>query len=461
MSGRLLRFICTTALATVIVSGSSPALADPDVTRGPLPAPPPRPVAADPVGTARPAVSASPDASTADPATDPVADPAADPAADPGAHPAANPGSPDGAPLAPGAPADAVLGRLRRLYQQSEAAGQKYRATVDALKRQRSATVNVTAGLAKARMELAQSRNAAGQLAREQYQGRSGLSPYLSLLLGNDPQQALDESHQLQQASADLLAKAKRLTSAEHHADTLTTASRAALNRQQALAARQKKEYATAEARLRQAEALLATLTPGEASDVKALDQADTSAAQDQLLTSGALSGPQAAASQRGLKAVRYALTQVGKPYLWGSTGPDSFDCSGLTSQAWAHAGHTIPRTSQEQWRQLRKVSLRALRPGDLIVYFPGATHVALYIGHGQVVQAPRPGAEVKVSPLASNPVLGAVRPDAGGDPESGRHAGTDGGAGTGSGAGAGAEGQAGTSDQAGTGNQAPETSAR
>lgn len=108
-----------------------------------------------------------------------------------------------------------------------------------------------------------------------------------------------------------------------------------------------------------------------------------------------------------------YGLAQVGKPYLWGAEGPRSFDCSGLTWRAWAHAGRTIPRTSQQQWRWLPRVSLRSLRPGDLIVYFPGATHVALYIGGGKVVQAPRPGADVKVSPIASNPILGAVRPDA------------------------------------------------
>lgn len=262
-------------------------------------------------------------------------------------------------------------------------------------------------------MELAQSRNAAGRLAREQYQGQSELSPYLSLMLGADPQQALDSGHQVQRASADLLAKAARLRTAEKHAGTLDTASRAALQKKQALAARQKKQYQTAVARLREAEALLAGLSPSEASDVRTQDDADTTAAQDALDASGALSGPPATATSQGTRAVAYALAQVGKPYLWGAEGPHSFDCSGLTWRAWAHAGRRIPRTSQEQWRRLHKVSLRALRPGDLIVYFPGATHVALYIGGGRVVQAPRPGANVRVSPMASNPILGAVRPDA------------------------------------------------
>lgn len=74
------------------------------------------------------------------------------------------------------------------------------------------------------------------------------------------------------------------------------------------------------------------------------------------------------------------------------------------------------PRTSQEQWARLERVPLDELRPGDLVVYFPEATHVALYLGDGMVVQAPRPGARIKVSPIASGPVLGAVRPDPAGE---------------------------------------------
>ena len=119
------------------------------------------------------------------------------------------------------------------------------------------------------------------------------------------------------------------------------------------------------------------------------------------------------ASAAAGQRALRYALDQIGKPYVWGAEGPGSFDCSGLTFQAWAHAGRPIPRTSQEQWRRLRRVKLGELRPGDLVVYFKGATHVAIYAGDGMVVQAPRPGSRVKLSPLASNPLRGAVRPTA------------------------------------------------
>ncbi|MBA6439513.1 C40 family peptidase [Streptomyces sp. GMR22] len=120
---------------------------------------------------------------------------------------------------------------------------------------------------------------------------------------------------------------------------------------------------------------------------------------------------PGMASAEAGRRALAYALNQIGKPYVWGAEGPNSFDCSGLTSSAWAYAGRTIPRTSQEQWRRLPRVPLSQLRPGDLVIYYKGASHVAMYAGNGQVVQAPRPGQRVKLSPLASNPLQGVVRP--------------------------------------------------
>ncbi len=165
--------------------------------------------------------------------------------------------------------------------------------------------------------------------------------------------------------------------------------------------------------RLKGIEAMLASLSAEQLAALSALEEKNIGAAQGALAASGALSSVRTP-SEEGAEAVRYAVEQIGKPYVWGAEGPESYDCSGLTSQAWSSAGLAIPRTSQEQWRRLPKVPVGSLRPGDLVVYFPKATHVALYIGDGLVVQAPRPGATVKVSPLASNPLLGAVRPDPG-----------------------------------------------
>lgn len=117
--------------------------------------------------------------------------------------------------------------------------------------------------------------------------------------------------------------------------------------------------------------------------------------------------------SPRAQIAIRHALAQLGKPYQWGGAGPDTYDCSGLTSEAWAAAGLTIPRTSQEQWRQLKHIDIQDMRPGDLIIYNADASHVAMYLGNGSIVHAPRPNRKVTIAGAGTMQILGVVRPDA------------------------------------------------
>ncbi|MFJ8855072.1 NlpC/P60 family protein [Streptomyces sp. NPDC102437] len=304
-----------------------------------------------------------------------------------------------------------LLSELRKLYQQAEEATETYNGTNAELKKRAAQAKKLDAELVTARTALADSHDEAGQLAREQYQGRSDFSAYMRLLLSRDPEHLLDQEHVIRRAATARAARVKRLTGAEKRADELATESRKVLDRQQVLAAKQKKQRDTVRARLKAVESMLAKLSGSQLTELSRLEQRNVKKAQGALAASGALSSTRPP-SEAGGEAVKYAIAQVGKPYVWGAEGPDSFDCSGLTSRAWAKAGQVIPRTSQEQWRQLRKVPVNALRPGDLVIYFPKATHVALYIGNGLVVQAPRPGSKVKVSPVGSNPLLGAVRPD-------------------------------------------------
>jgi cell wall-associated NlpC family hydrolase len=109
----------------------------------------------------------------------------------------------------------------------------------------------------------------------------------------------------------------------------------------------------------------------------------------------------------KGELAVAAAKAQIGRPYRYGSTGPSSFDCSGLTSFAWRAAGVEIPRTSRAQFSGLPRVGLDQLQPGDL-VYGPG--HIGLYIGDGLMVHAPQTGRNVEIAPMRHG-VIGAVRP--------------------------------------------------
>jgi len=307
-----------------------------------------------------------------------------------------------------------LLTDLQRLYRDAESATETYNATEEKLKRQRVEVVRLDKSLAKARLSLHDSRGAAGRLARQQYQGRTEISSYVQLLLARDPQHALDQGHVIRQLSLERAETVERVVGNEKRTDLLARQARKALDGQLTLAGRQKKARDDVQGRLKDVEELLASLTVGQLAELAEFEKSGEAEAQKKFMASGALSGGARRPSQEGDKALRYAVEQIGKPYEWGAEGPKSYDCSGLTSQAWERAGRPIPRTSQEQWAKLPRIPLSKLRPGDLVVYFPEATHVALYLGDGVVVQAPRPGTNIKVSPIAANPVLGAVRPDPG-----------------------------------------------
>src|SRR5690606_8860620 len=294
-----------------------------------------------------------------------------------------------------------------------------YNATEERLRKQRVETARLDRALARARLTLHDSRGAAGRLARQQYQSSSDLSPYLRLLLARDPQRALEQRHVIGRVARERTETVGRLTAGEKRAAALARRARKALDDQQVLAARHRGMRVEVRRRLGQVEELLASLSTGRLAALAELERTRTAERQEEFLASGALGapGPTRTPTGAGERAVRYAVEQIGKPYEWGAEGPAAYDCSGLTSEAWAAAGTPVPRTSQEQWAELERVPLDRLRPGDLVVYFPEATHVALYLGDGMVVQAPRPGARVRVSPIAANPVLGAVRPDPDGEP--------------------------------------------
>ncbi|MFE4087079.1 NlpC/P60 family protein [Streptomyces sp. YIM B13502] len=309
-----------------------------------------------------------------------------------------------------------LLTDLQTLYREAEKATERYNATEEALAEQRAETERLEKALARTRLSLHDSRGAAGRLARQQYQSLSGLSPYVRLLLARDPQRALEQGHVIGQLARERAQTVGRLTGDARQADELARRAREALDERIALTERRGKERDQVVERLRDVEELLASLTADQLAELAELERGRVDEAQRALVASGALSGA-GAPSAAGERAVRYAVEQLGKPYEWGAEGPETYDCSGLTSQAWRAAGAEVPRTSQEQWARLERIGLVELRPGDLVVYFHDATHVALYLGDGMVVQAPRPGARIKVSPVAANPVLGAVRPDPGGEP--------------------------------------------
>ncbi len=117
-------------------------------------------------------------------------------------------------------------------------------------------------------------------------------------------------------------------------------------------------------------------------------------------------------ARQIAQTAVSVALAQVGKPYAVGGTGPSSFDCSGLTQFSYGAAGLALPRTAAAQFVAVPHVSLAAAQPGDLLFFYPGITHVGIFLGNGLMVDAATVGTLIRVESFAwFGPVMGVGRP--------------------------------------------------
>nr|WP_284288962.1 lipid II flippase MurJ [Angustibacter aerolatus] len=117
--------------------------------------------------------------------------------------------------------------------------------------------------------------------------------------------------------------------------------------------------------------------------------------------------------------AISAAATRLGMPYVWGATGPTSFDCSGLMQWAYRQAGVSIPRTSRAQYAALPKVPMNQVQPGDLVFYASNPSnpstihHVGMYVGEGLSLYAPQTGSNVKIGPVAYGTIIGAARPTA------------------------------------------------
>jgi cell wall-associated NlpC family hydrolase len=306
---------------------------------------------------------------------------------------------------------DTVRRRIDTLYQQAGSATDAYNLAVQRTSEQKAQMARTAQALVDSQVRIAALTQQAGAAARAQYRS-GGLPPSAQLALTDDPQGFIDglsRATNEQKATNNLLKQLKATRT------DLTTYAQDASTNWKTLKKNQQTSADTTK-QIKQKISDAKTLESGLEADQKArlatLEQDAVATAQTVWLNTDAPSDMNRAPSAAGTRALAFATAQIGKPYVWGAEGPDSYDCSGLTSQAWAAAGLPIPRTSQEQWRLLPHVSLADMRPGDLIIYYKDASHVAMYAGGGKILQAPRPGRDVTLSEAGAMPVLGVVRPD-------------------------------------------------
>ncbi len=233
-----------------------------------------------------------------------------------------------------------------------------------------------------------------GAIAVEQYKSGS-MSRGLELLFSSDPTLYLSSAGSLDAVTRRQSAQLRKYEAAQQRlgATKLMVDDKLAL-----VAAAQKKfaaQSALALAKLEEAEALLSKLKKADRERLAKLAAAQEDA--DQASSLAAARGADGVSGRAGI-ALKYALKQIGDRYVFGAAGLVTWDCSGLTMRAYQAAGVSLPHSSAAQSRMGKKVSLKSLKPGDLLFFGRPVSHVGIYFGGGRMVHAPRSGSRVKVT---------------------------------------------------------------
>ncbi|MEU1198510.1 NlpC/P60 family protein [Streptomyces sp. NPDC005813] len=334
--------------------------------------------------------------------------------------------------------------KVNDLYHQAETATEKYNATKEKTAKQQERVDALRDDVAKRTEKLNSAREELGSFAAAQYRTGAAAPDTATLLLADDPQDYFDQTQLMnrlttrQKAAVDdyvteQAATTKKRTEAAKSLETLSSS-------QDAL----KKSKADVQSKLTEARDLLSKLTAEEKARLAAIEkkkqeEAARKAAELAKQQAAAEAAQKAAAQEssssdtstgstgstgstttgssstaKADKAVAFARTQIGKPYVWGATGPDSYDCSGLTQAAWKAAGVSLPRVTYDQVNAGTTVSLADAQPGDLVFFYDDISHVGLYIGNGMMIHAPKPGAYVREESIyydGTSAIHSVVRP--------------------------------------------------
>jgi len=320
--------------------------------------------------------------------------------------------------------AAALARTVDQLQTQAEVATERY----DAAQGRLSAAVAARGQADQQLSAIQASADAARQTmydqARALYESGGDSAALASVFAGQSPEAAADRyrladsviaySDRIAQAAAQTLQQAHSLdvhsAAIAREVTTLQVARQSAASKVQSLLSAQRQALAQANATVRR---------------IMRADQAAAAAAAAADFTSAVTAaggsidpnGTTAAPSTAAAAAIAAARSRLGVPYVWGATGPSSFDCSGLTQWSYAHAGINLPRTAAEQWNAGPHPALSALEPGDLLFWALNTSdpatihHVAMYIGRGMMIAAPHTGENVQIQPVYMSGYIGAVRP--------------------------------------------------
>ncbi|MFC9947435.1 C40 family peptidase [Streptomyces pratensis] len=347
------------------------------------------------------------------------------------------------APAEPRPSIEEVQKKVDALYRQAGTATQQYNQAKGASAEQRSKVDALLEAAAKRADKLNETRRELGNYAAAQYRTGS-IAPTATFFLADDPQSYFDQDQlmarmtsQQQKAVADFRtqqkeAAAKRveatksletltesqesLRTSKQQVQTKLTEARTLLSK---LTAEEKARLAELE---RKKEAEAARKAEELARQQAATQEKAEEAAKEEAAKQGAGTGSGTGTGSGGTgsgsgyatkaeKVLAFARAQIGKPYVWGATGPSSYDCSGLTQAAWKEAGVDLPRTTWDQVEVGTRVATADLKPGDLVFFYDDISHVGIYKGDGMMIHAPKPGANVREESIYYMPIYGSVRP--------------------------------------------------
>ncbi|MEU3303175.1 NlpC/P60 family protein [Streptomyces sp. NPDC006678] len=346
---------------------------------------------------------------------------------------------------------DEVQKKVDDLYRQAGSATQEYNRAKESTAKQRRTVDRILDDVAKRTDSLNESRRALGSYAAAQY--RTGaVTPTAALLFADSPQAYFEQSQLM-----DRLTEQQRSTITEFEAEQAAAAKQRAQATKslESLTASQQSlrtSKQTVQTKLAEARELLSQLTAEEKArlaelerkreeearrkaEARAKAEAEAEAERqrqerEQQEQSGSGTGAGSGAGSdtgsgtgtgtgtaggayaaKAEKVLSFARAQIGKPYVWGATGPSSFDCSGLTQAAWKAAGVDLPRTTWDQVKAGQSVATADLLPGDLVFFYDDISHVGIYIGDGKMIHAPKPGANVREESIYYMPIYGSIRP--------------------------------------------------
>ena len=332
-----------------------------------------------------------------------------------------------------------VKDKVDALYRQAGSTTQKYNSAKEKTDRQREKADRTLDQVAGRTAELNDARRVLGTYATAQYR-TGGISPTATLLLTKDPQGFFQQTHLMERMTGRQKAAVGEYQKRQRAAGEKRAEAAGELS---SLASSQKKLRSSKreiQSKLSEAREMLAKLTAREKARLAEIERKKRTEARQKAKERaererreaererregggpdreqgggsdpGSGSGtPGSSYTAKAQKVIAFAKKQLGKPYVWGATGPNSYDCSGLTQDAWKAGGVSLPRTTWDQVKVGTKVAKSAMKPGDLIFFYDDISHVGIYVGDGRMIHAPKPGAKVRYESVDYMPFHSAVRP--------------------------------------------------